>query len=137
MAHGVPAAGLAAGLSDHPAGRLDDHAALFQHRDELSGRYQSALRRIPAQQRFHDFGLALGVDLGLVMQHELVPVSARRRGLLEGAAAGGGIAERLVVEHRAVAAGILGRIQGESTCLSRSLALCRPSLMATPMLGLT
>ena len=43
----APAAAVGTGgdVAKHPAGRLNDHAALFQHRNELPGRHQAAVRR--------------------------------------------------------------------------------------------
>ena len=68
----LPDARLARRLADRPLAQRHDQPGLLGERDELAGRHEDAVA-LPAHQRLDaDHAHAAGVDLGLVVQDELV-----------------------------------------------------------------
>ena len=68
----VAALGIAAGLAQYPAAELENHAGVFGQRNEIGRRHGTALRMLPAHQGFHTDHAPLGIDLGLIVQRQLV-----------------------------------------------------------------
>ena len=70
----APQAGLFTGLVQHPATDLDNQPAILGNRDKAAGLQLPQLRMIPAQQSLGAGDGAAGqINLGLVVQHKLMP----------------------------------------------------------------
>ena len=71
----LPAANLRADTRNDPFADRDDEPGIFQHRDELAGLHEPAIRTLPTQQRLETADEAGGeVDLRLVVNSVFVPI---------------------------------------------------------------
>ena len=107
-----PGPGLATGFLDHPGAHGHDQARLFRQGDELARGHQ-AIRRAPAQQGLHPHHPAAGqIQLGLVVEHQFLPLQGLVQALLQGQAFQGADVHGLGEEAVGVAAALLGMHQG-------------------------
>ena len=84
-AEALPAADVFDRLAQRPAPGGEDHAGLFQQRDEARRRHRAELGVVPADQRFEAGHRAAGdVDLGLVVQRERAVLERAAQAVLHG-----------------------------------------------------
>jgi hypothetical protein len=96
---------------DDPLADLADQPAILRHGQEVARRRIASIRQPPAQQRFHDAGLAgREVDLGLEVQLELAALDRAAQSLLGGKACGSSL-EKLRTEHPDPAAPLRLRVE--------------------------
>ncbi len=111
---GLPEAGLAHGLLEHPAAERHDQAGVLGERDEAVGAEHPVLRVAPADQRLRAVHAAVPeVDERLVLDEELAALQGGRQGggeAVPGDGAGVGLG---VGELEAVAARRLGPVHGD------------------------
>jgi hypothetical protein len=139
---------LAPGLLPRPAlaqcgiqdvvGQRADQPGPFGQGDELAGREQAMLRVLPAHQRLHpQYPAAVGVDLGLVVQHQLLAVDGAAQ-LAEQGQPSGAVLVELGVEQHEPGVGLLGGVHGDVGVLQQLVgSLPCSGYSATPMLAST
>ena len=108
----LPALELQAGLLQHPLAQRQDQARAFSNRNKHRRRDAAKLRVRPAQQHFSAQGLALAIDLQLVVQLKLPGIDRAVQGVLQ---PGARVQLRLhgrVEEAKAVAPAGFGVVHG-------------------------